>query len=120
MTSLKSQRLRPPQYRTSHDCLEYSIHLVLRPRCGQQPFLLFCSSAVHKVLSVVLQAHTAEYHAKSPDIQHLKELQQTVEQAESQLEVCVEALSLLTLRAGKSEQLMTSMQVLLIQTVVKC
>ncbi|KAL3156946.1 Cilia- and flagella-associated protein 74 [Trebouxia sp. C0009 RCD-2024] len=56
------------------------------------------------------QAHSAEYRAQSSDIQHFQELQQAVEQAGTQLESCVEALSLLTLRAGKSEQLMTSMQ----------
>ena len=64
------------------------------------------------VLAVVVQAHTAAHHTKGSDIQHFKELQQIVAQAESQLESCVEALSLLTLRAAKSEQLMTSMQVL--------
>lgn len=63
-----------------------------------------------------LQCAPAAHHAKDSDIQHFKVLQQNVEQAESQLEFCVDALSLLTLRAGKSEQLMASMQVLTTHT----
>ena len=59
----------------------------------------------------ILQAHISAYHATSSDIRHLKELHQTVEQAESDLESCVDALSLLTIQAGRSEQLVASMQV---------
>lgn len=58
-----------------------------------------------------MQEHIAACHAKTSDLQHLKELHLAVEEAEAELETCVEALSLLTLRAGKSEQLVASMQV---------
>ena len=66
-----------------------------------------------------MQEHIAACHANisdiqhNSDIQHLKQLHHAVEEAEAELETCVEALSLLTLRAGKSKQLVASMQVLL-------
>ena len=60
-----------------------------------------------------MQEHIAACHAKITDIQHLKQLHHAVEEAEAELETCVEALSLLTLQAGKSKQLVASMQVLL-------
>lgn len=58
-----------------------------------------------------MQEHIAACHAKTSDLQHLKKLHLAVKEAEAELETCVEALSLLTLRAGKSEQLVASMQV---------
>ena len=60
-----------------------------------------------------MQEHIAACHAKSSDIQHLKQLHHAVKEAEAELETCVEALSLLTLRAGKSKQVVASMQVFL-------
>ena len=60
---------------------------------------------------MVLQAHGTASHAKTANIQRIKDLQHTVEEAEAELETCVDTLSLLTLRAEKNEQLVAIMQV---------
>ena len=58
------------------------------------------------------QGKAAAPHAAETDIQHIKQLQHAVEQADAELEACLENLSLLNVRAGKGKQLVATMQVL--------
>lgn len=59
-----------------------------------------------------MQLQQTAHRARGPDIQHFKELQHGVEQAEAELESRVQALSSLSVRAEMSEQLAANMQVM--------
>ena len=92
-----------------------------------QPEVLFCrqfcslswqAQLCPLLLRLAMQEHAAVCQAKTSDIQRLKQLHHAVEEAEAELETSVEALSLLTLQAGKSKQLVATMQVPLPQVVL--